>query len=123
MKLDDLPVIDKTWYDLDYVVSMADIAQTELCKQGYCDVDNDSVLRAVLHLMGMDINRPYSESSLGDASFRSPLTGQVQKGGNIFTGYMRQDPTWKKQGFRITQQYLFGDKLNEVIELLEKKEV
>jgi hypothetical protein len=121
MKLDNLPNIDKRFYDPDYVVSMSDIAQTTFCREGYCDTMDDKVLKAVLYLFGMDVNRGYSESSLGVASFRSPFTNQVQTGGNIFTGYERTDPAWKKQGYKITRDYLFGNKLNEVIKLLEKE--
>jgi hypothetical protein len=119
MKLDNLPDIDKRFYDPDYVVSMADIAQTTFCKEGYCDTMNDKVLKAVLYLFGLDINRDFYESDLGVASFRSPFTNQVQTGGNIFTGYERTDPAWKKNGYRITQEYLFGSKLNDVIKLVK----
>jgi hypothetical protein len=122
MKLDNIPEIDSQWYDPDYVVSLADIAETELCKQGYCSTMNESLLKAVLHLMGIDIHREYYETSLGEASYRSPLTDNVQKGGNIFVGYERCDPAWKKNGYKITRDYLFGSKLPEVVKLLEHKE-
>jgi hypothetical protein len=118
MKYDNLPTIETKWYDPDYVVSMSDIAQTTFCKEGHCLTMDDKVLKAVLFLFGMDINREYYESSLGEASFRSPLTNQVQTGGNIFTGYERTDPAWKKQGYKITRDYLFGNKLNEVIKIV-----
>lgn len=114
MKLDDKPEINEIWYDPNYVVCMLDITRTLAFKEGLCNDGDEKVLKAILRLFGMDINRGITETLLDkDASVRSNITGLIQKGGVIFQGYERKDPVWKKQGLNITEQYLFGHKFNE----------
>lgn len=114
MKMDNLPEINETWYDPNYVVCMLDITSTLAFKEGLCNTDDEKILRAILHLFGVDVNRNITEVLLDkDASVRSNITGLIQKGGVIFQGYERKDPVWKKQGLKITQDYLFGSKFDE----------
>lgn len=114
MKMDNLPEINETWYDPNYVVCMLDITSTLAFKEGLCNDGDEKVLKAILRLFGMDVNRNITETHLDkDASVRSNITGLIQKGGVIFQGYERKDPVWKKQGLKITQDYLFGYKFDE----------
>lgn len=114
MKMDNLPEINETWYDPNYVVCMLDITSTLAFKEGLCDTEDEKILKAILHLFGVDVNRNITEVLLDkDASVRSNITGLIQKGGVIFQGYERKDPVWKKQGLKITQDYLFGYKFDE----------
>lgn len=114
MKMDNLPEINETWYDPNYVVCMLDITSTLAFKEGLCNTDDEKILRAILHLFGVDVNRNITEVLLDkDASVRSNITGLIQKGGVIFQGYERKDVAWKKQGLKITEQYLFGYKFDE----------
>ena len=109
MKMDNLPEINETWYDPNYVVCMIDITSTLAFKEGLCNDGDEKVLKAILRLFGMDLNRNITETHLDkDASVRSNITGLIQKGGVIFQGYERKDPTWKKQGLKITEQYLYS---------------
>ena len=114
MKMDNLPEIAETWYDPNYVVCMLDITSTLAFKEGLCNTNDEKILKAILHLFGVDVNRNITEVLLDkDASVRSNITGLIQKGGVIFQGYERKDVAWKKQGLKITEQYLFGYKFNE----------
>jgi len=114
MKMDNLPEINETWYDPNYVVCMLDITSTLAFKEGLCDTEDEKILKAILHLFGVDVNRNITEVLLDkDASVRSNITGLIQKGGVIFQGYERKDVAWKKQGLKITQDYLFGYKFDE----------
>lgn len=109
MKLDDKPEIDEAWYDPNYVITLTDVMSTNVCQQGYCVVGDNKTLKAILHLMGMDIHRPITETMIDSgASVRSQITGLVQHGGLIFQGYVRRDPAWVKNGLKITEQYLFS---------------
>lgn len=114
MKMDNLPEIAEKFYDPDYVITMLDITSTLAFKEGLCDTDDEKILKAILHLFGVDIKRSITETLLDkDASVRSNITGLIQKGGVIFQGYERKDIAWKKQGLKITQDYLFGYKFDE----------
>lgn len=114
MKLDDKPEINETWYDPNYVITMLDITSTLAFKEGLCNTEDEKILKAILHLFGVDINRNITETLLDkDASVRSNITGLIQKGGVIFQGYERKDVAWKKQGLKITQDYLFGSKFDD----------
>lgn len=109
MKMDTLPDIAEKFYDPNYVITMLDITSTLAFKEGLCNTDDEKVLKAILHLFGVDVNRNITEVLLDkDASVRSNITGLIQKGGVIFQGYERKDPTWKKQGLKITEQYLYS---------------
>ena len=114
MKMDTLPDIAETWYDPNYVITMLDITSTLAFKEGLCNTNDEKILKAILHLFGVDINRNITETLLDkDASVRSNITGLIQKGGVIFQGYERKDVAWKKQGLKITEQYLFGSKFDD----------
>ena len=114
MKMDTLPDIAEKFYDPNYVITMLDITSTLAFKEGLCDTEDEKILKAILHLFGVDVNRNITEVLLDkDASVRSNITGLIQKGGVIFQGYERKDTAWKKQGLKITQDYLFGYKFDE----------
>lgn len=122
MKLDDKPEIDEKWFDCNYVITLTDVMATNVCQQGYCKVGDDKTLKAILHLMGMDIHRPITETVIDSgASVRSQITGLVQHGGLIFQGYQRKDPAWIKNGLKITEQYLFGSGSDKVINMIKEK--
>lgn len=121
MKLDDKPEIDEKWFDANYVITLTDIMATNVCQQGYCIVGDNKTLKAILHLMGMDIHRPITETVIDSgASVRSQITGLVQHGGLIFQGYVRRDPAWVKNGLKITEQYLFGSGSDKVINMIKE---
>lgn len=120
MKLDDKPEIDDKWFDANYVITLTDVMATNVCQQGYCKVGDDKTLKAILHLMGMDVHRPITETVIDNgASVRSQITGLVQHGGLIFQGYSRRDPAWIKNGLKITEQYLFGSD-SKVIDMIKE---
>lgn len=122
MKLDDKPEIDDKWFDANYVITLTDVMATNVCQQGYCKVGDDKTLKAILHLMGMDVHRPITETVIDNgASVRSQITGLVQHGGLIFQGYSRRDPAWIKNGLKITEQYLFGSGSDKVIDMIKEK--
>lgn len=109
MQLKDLPKIDDKYFDYNYNVALVDLANTEVCKQGYCATQDDKLIKAMLHLFGVDTNRPYERLELADGqTFRSPITDLVQVGGYVYSGYERQDPSWKKHGKDNMVKYLFG---------------
>lgn len=121
MKLDDKPEIDDVWYDANYVITLTDVMATNVCQQGYCSTGDDKTLKAILHLMGMDVHRTITETVIDSgASVRSQITGLVQHGGLIFQGYQRRDPTWIKNGLKITEQYLFGSGSDKVINMIKE---
>jgi hypothetical protein len=110
MKYDSLPSIDDKYFDFDYNVPLCDIASTTICKQGYCELEDDKILKAILYLFGMDTNRGFEKLQLPEgASIRSSITDEVQVGGYIYSGYQRKDSVWLKNGKSNTIQYLFGD--------------
>ena len=114
MKMDTLPEIAEHYYDPNYVITMLDITSTLAFKEGLCNDGDEKVLKAILHLFGVDINRNITETHLDkDASVRSNITGLIQKGGVIFQGYERKDVSWKKLGLKITQDCLFGSKFDD----------
>ena len=113
--------IDWATHDSNYTVSTVDLQATNIYKDGNVSPDDNKTLKAVLRLMGLDIDRPFEVIQLPEgASFRSPITGLLQEGGLIYTGKQRTDEIWKKRGYGITSEYLFGPKSNELIKLLNK---
>ena len=120
MKMNNLPDIEDKFYDPNYVITLTDVMATNVCQQGYCSTGDDKTLKAILHLMGMDIHRPITETVIDSgASVRSQITGLVQHGGLIFQGYARRDPAWVKNGLKITEQYLFGSD-SKVIDMIKE---
>lgn len=114
--------IDWDVWDSNYTVSTADIQATNIYKSGDVSPDDNKTLKAVLRLFGLDIDKPFEVIQLPEgASFRSPITGLLQEGGLIYTGKQRSDEIWKKRGYGITSEYLFGSKSNELIKLLNKE--
>jgi hypothetical protein len=110
MKLDNLPNIDKKFYDRNYNITLSDIAATEVCKQGHCSLENDKVLKAILHLYGMDITRDFEKVKLEEgAAIRSSITNQVQKGGHVYSGFIRTDDNWEKFGKKLMIKMLWED--------------
>jgi hypothetical protein len=108
MELNPLPNIDAKWYDHNYIVSLADIANTRVCKEGFCEAEDPKLLKAMLYILGVDINRPYEKVELAEGqSYRSPLTDLVQTGGYVYSGYERSDPSWKKYGKQNLMNYLY----------------
>lgn len=107
--------IDWLSYDCNYQVSFTDIQATQL------DVSNVKNLKAVLWLFGMDTNKYWEVSTFQLGSvYRSPLTGLVQEGGTVYSGHLRTDPNWKKEGHKITLNYLFGKDVNKTKSLLKE---
>ena len=122
MKMDNLPNIADRFYDPNYVITLTDVMSTQVCQQGYCSTQDEKTLHAILHLMGMDIHRPITTALIDNgASVRSQITGLVQHGGVVYQGYERRDPAWLKSGLKITEEYLFGDKSNLVINMIKEK--
>lgn len=114
--------IDWTTHDSNYTVSTVDLQATNIYKDGSVSLEDDKMLKAVLRLFGLDINKPFEAIQLPEgASFRSPITGLLQDGGLIYTGKQRTDEIWKKRGYSITSDYLFGGKSDELIKLLNKE--
>lgn len=114
--------IDWDVWDSNYTVSTTDIQTTNLYKDGNVLPDDEKTLKAVLRLFGLDIDKPFEVIKLPEgASFRSPITGLLQEGGSVYTGKQRTDEIWKKRGYSITSEYLFGPKSNELIKLLNKE--
>ena len=109
MELKDLPKIDDKYFDYNYNIPLVDLANTEVCKQGYCATQDDKLIKALLHLFGVDVNRPYERLELADGqTFRSPITNLEQTGGYIYSAYERTDEAWKKRGKENIVKYLFG---------------
>lgn len=114
--------IDWDMWDSNYTISMTDILSTNVYKDTQIPVTDDKTLKAVLHLFGLDTRKKYDAVQLPEgASFRSPITGLLQIGGLVYTGRQRKDDVWKKRGFDITAEYLFGGKTGELIKLLNKE--
>lgn len=124
MTLKDVHNINENYYDPNYTVSMTDIISTQVCKEGYCvntDAD-DKLLKAILYLFGMDTNRPIYRVELeSGAAHHSEFTDIIQHGGVIFQGYQRTDDNWKKRGKNITYEYLFGNKADMLVKMLNKE--
>jgi hypothetical protein len=109
MQLKDLPKIDDKYFDFNYNVPLVDLANTTACREGYCNAENDRLIKSMLHIFGMDVNRPYERLELADGqTFRSPITNLEQTGGYIYSGYERSDEAWKKRGKDNMVKYLFG---------------
>jgi hypothetical protein len=110
MKYDSLPSIDDKYFDFDYNVPLCDIAATSVCKQGYCELEDDKILKAILYLFGMDTNRGFEKLQLPEgASIRSSITDEVQVGGYIYSGYIRTDQNWKNIGKKMMVKMLWED--------------
>jgi len=108
MDLKPLPNIDDKWFDHNYTVSLADLANTLICQQGYCANEDEKLIRSILYLFGLDINKHYTKVELSEGqSHRSPITDLVQKGGYVYSGYERTDPVWKKKGKENIAKWLF----------------
>lgn len=94
----------------NYIIPDCDLALLPFCKKGYCTLDNMKVIKAVLHLMGMDMSAPFERVELCDdvihynpdgsvkwidkdvpASFRSNINSYIQTGGYAYYGYRRND--------------------------------
>jgi hypothetical protein len=106
---DELPDIKPEFYDYNWVIPEQDIFTTNVFKQGYYKGE-ENILKAILFLMGLDINRRWEIDTLEKgSSVRSEITGNVQHGGVVYRGYLRNDPNWNKEGLNITNKYLFGN--------------
>ena len=109
MELDDLPEIADQWFDHNYIVSQSDLEATLLFKEGYPIASDEKLLKAVLYVYGMDVNRGYQKIELAEGQgHRSEITGLLQEGGAVYSGYQRQDDVWKKNGIENCINYLFS---------------
>lgn len=91
----------------NYAVHLADIADTLFAKQ-YTKELSPKQLNAVLHMFGLDIKRTVNMEVLGEGSLvRSYLTGGINRGGYLYSGYERTDKQWKKYGLTNIQKYLY----------------
>lgn len=116
-QIKDYNKIDWRYYDSNYTVSCSDIEATQIVDDGLRVSElEETTIKAILHLLGMDVDKPYERLQLPEgAGYHSELTGTVQVGGYVFSGVKRTDERWKKLGFKgISVPYLFGNKVSEL---------
>jgi hypothetical protein len=111
--------IDEQYYDHNYTVSLVDLASTKLCHEGYCQTEDEKVIKAMLYIFGLDIHRRYEKVDLGDGvSYHSEVTDLVQTGGYVYRGFERTDPAWLKAGKKRIYEWLYDD-TSKIKQLLE----
>lgn len=115
----------KSWDEDDYLphnysVHVGDIADSLFAKRFNKPLSKKQT-KALLYLYGMDVSRKWSTEDLdANTSMRSPITGDVVKGGWLYTGFQRTDEVWRKDGIKNLQKFLYTPEgVDELINQME----
>lgn len=88
---------------------------------------SDKQLKAILYIMGIDVNKPFKRNVLADGGkvgYRSKVSGQVVYDVHwVWDGFERTDDNWLKNGQDNAYNYLAGEKVGEFLNVLEGVEV
>lgn len=124
----------------DYSISLSDLASLPFCRKGYCALDDSTTIKMLLHLLGMDVAKPFERVELIDditatdpitneefiveanvpQTFRSYITGATQTGGYIYQGYRRKD--YKLYNVELAERLLTTDDgIRELVKLMKKE--
>lgn len=130
---------ENLWEKYDYSISLSDLASLPFCRKGYCVLDDSTTIKMLLHLLGMDVAKPYERVELIDditatdpitgeefiveanvpQTFRSYITGATQTGGYIYQGYKRKD--YKMYNVELAERLLTTDDgIKELTKLMKK---
>lgn len=114
----------KTLFEANHSLHLYDLASCPLGKMlSRTEQTSDAQLEAMLHLFGFDLETEWFEEPLDpEALRRSDFTKEIFKGGSLFVGRKREDDIWKQNGLRNLHTFCFGDKVNEMFDLIVGKE-
>lgn len=88
---------------------------------------SDKQLKAILYIMGIDVNKPFVRNVLADGGqcgYRSRVSGQVVYDVHwVWDGFERVDANWLKNGQDNAYRYLAGEKVGEFLNVLKGVEV
>ena len=131
---------ENLWEKYDYSISLSDLASLPFCRKGYCELEDKTTVKMLLHLLGMDVNKPFERVELIDditatdpitgeefvveanvpQTFRSYITGATQTGGYIYQGYKRKD--YKMYNVELAERLLTTDEgIKELVKLMKKE--
>lgn len=131
---------ENLWEKYDYSISLSDLASLPFCRKGFCNTDDSITIKMLLHLLGMDVTKPFERVELIDditatdpitneefiveanvpQTFRSYITGATQTGGYIYQGYRRKD--YKMYNVELAERLLTTDAgIRELTKLMKKE--
>lgn len=81
--------MSKTPKDYNYNIHIGELVNTLFCSHGYCLDTNERIIKTLLFLKGMDVEKGFTSTVFTNGEKYRTKDNQVVAGGILYSGYER----------------------------------